>query len=184
MFGWNILAIIFEVRNKNVFVSIDKAKMKVSPTGEAVYLLKAKKIKTRPMKYEDIMITRKGKNVITLVSTSRSEYFPVSSAALIENRTLVPIDEDLKHWYAGQVKEAHTIWVSKMQMLMKWIPAALIGATTIGIVLMLYFMFDGMNDLAGSLGGVTTELSTLAQEIKIAVAISNGADPNIIAPPF
>ncbi len=182
-FKWPIRVVVYQIRSGNIYVIMDKARRKFNDRGESVYMLKKLKVSTKPMKYDDIQMTKGGKNFLTVMSSSHEEYTPIRTKTLLDDNKLVSMDENLKVWLAGQYKRRHEMWITKMGMLMKFLPVALIGVTVMGVMLILYVTFQGMTDLAGSLGGIAGGIQSAADKLTLAYQVCSGVPPTTITPP-
>lgn len=181
--GFPIDVLIWENRANNIFISKDRAKRMVSnEKGKFAYVLKRKKVKTKPIDFSYIYIGSKGQNHLGLYSSQSGEYQPVKiNAETFAKLNIMP--ENARYWYSEQLRRNYERWSKKFGM-EKYAPFMMLIAVGFIITFMLYIFLGQMQGVITQINGISVgqaeimkQMTYLMQQIQPNIRLPEGIPP-------
>jgi hypothetical protein len=179
---WPVNCIVFADRSNGTVTYKDKCRRVIDKsTGKHTYRMKKSKHNTKPAQFENITQVE-GKPWLILYSPSPGEYYPLD----VKDTGLEPLNEDMKAFYADEVKIAQTRY-SRKSLFDKYAPIIYLTLFIVGIFIIglsfvpiLQFMMGEMSGMAGQLQQIIDNfgksMSTVSQTV-------GGAAANTPVPP-
>jgi hypothetical protein len=159
---------LWEERANGYSFRSDRAGRIKKPDGTFYYRLKGKKENTKPSAYDNIMTTNKGLKLL-LYSPGPGEYYPIK----FDKGTISTIDEDMKFWFAQQIKQAYER-AATHSMLERFMPAIMMVMFAVSMCILFYALPNYSSMLAQPWQNVASSITQATSTLQ-GTALLGGA---------
>lgn len=188
--GFPIEVTIYEERAGSMFIVKDRAKRIFSgEQGKFAYLLRNKRIKTKPIDYKYIYIGEKGQPFLSLHMPQANEFHPITLSQA-KDAKLMTTHENARYWYSEQLRRNAEKYSKKFGF-EKYSGVISLLVVMVGVAMLLYVFLGQMQGVIAQIGGIQVqgaEILELGKEIlQEAKGIRDGGGtglpPGIDVPP-
>ena len=180
--GYPVNVMIFEQRAGTMHPFRDRAKRINNPGADKFeYVLRSKKIRTKPIDWSYVYVGNRGQNYLHLYSPQPSEFYPmmISDKAWKTVTTqnpdgtettknvltqINPTHENAKFWYGVQIRQNVERYYKKFGA-EKYIPIAMVAVTGVVLALVLYLFMGEANKLMSQMGGISIGIAETQKEL-------------------